>query len=328
MELLLVGSLPQTGFMKKSKHLSVILLSYQSEQRLQPACTAICTALEAEQIPFELIIMDDGSKDRSYQVARELAKKDARIRAYRLSKNYTSPYAQFAGYRLAKGACAVTVPDDLQRPMSLIVQMYRHWEAGHKIVIAYRKSREDGRRNDWFSNGYYRLMNRFSEVQFPPGGTDGFLADREVIDILTHQIPPRNTSTVAEVLRLGFDPLFVGYDRPPTEGKSRWTLRKKIRLAMDTFFGSSSFPLRFITAMGFVIFIICLLLILLIIWAKIFTDNTLFGLPVQGWATSIVFMAMFNGLILLSLGVVAEYIWRIHEEVKARPGYIIREEEE
>jgi len=206
--------------------------------------------------------------------------------------------------------------------------MYRKWEEGHKIVVAYRLSRNDGWFNDLFSNLYYRLMNRFSELRFPPGGTDGFLADREVIDIVNHRISPIHTSPVTEVLRLGFDPVFIGYDRPPTpRGQSRWTLVKKLRLFADTFFGASVFPLRMITVLGFSVFVICLFLVVLIVWAKLFTDNTLFGLPVQGWATTLVFITMFNGLILLCIGVVAEYIWRIFEEVKGRRGYIIRKDD-
>ncbi|MGI9159131.1 MAG: glycosyltransferase, partial [Saprospiraceae bacterium] len=296
------------------------------EHRLPTVIPLILKTMESEQIPFELIVMDDGSRDRSYQIAREWALKDSRVRAYRLSRNFTSPYSFFAGLSVSRGACAVSIADDLQRPPELLVRMYRKWEAGNKIVVAYRLSRDDGWWNDAFSSLYYRLMNRFSEIKFPPGGTDGFLADREVIDLINTRISPIHTSPVTEVLRLGFDPVFVGYDRPPTTGRSRWTLQKKLRLFTDTFFGASVFPLRIITALGLFIFIICLLLTLLIIWAKLATDNTLFGLPVQGWATTLVFITMFNGLILLCIGIVAEYIWRIFEEVKGRPGYIIRKD--
>lgn len=306
--------------------LSVILLSYQSEQRLPHTIPAIIEVMEAEQIPFELIVMDDGSRDQSFHIAKAWEQRDQRVRAFRLSRNFTSPYSFFAGLSVCAGDCAVSVPDDLQRPLELIVRMYRKWEAGHKIVVAYRLSRNDGWWNDLFSGLYYRLMNRFSELRFPPGGTDGFLADREVIDLINRRISPIHTSPVTEVLRLGFDPVFVGYDRPATEGRSRWTMAKKLRLFTDTFFGASVFPLRAITVLGFAVFAVCLLLVLLIVWAKLFTDNTLFGLPVQGWATTLIFITMFNGLILLCLGVVAEYIWRIFEEVKGRPGYIIRKD--
>ena len=304
--------------------MSIILLSYQSEQRLRPAVDEIVRSMEAEQIPFELIIMDDGSTDRSFELARELADGDDRVRAFQLSMNYSSPYSIFAGLSVARGACAASVPDDHQCPLSVIVEMYRLWERGHKVVVAHRQTRDDGRVNDLFSNLYYGIMNHFSDVIFPPGGSDRFLADREVIDILNSRIHPINTTPVLEVLRLGFSPYFLGYDRPRRSGASRWTLRKKVRLAAATFFGSSPYPLRLITVLGLGIFIFCLLLVLLVVWARLFTDATLFGLATNGWATTMVVMTMFNGLILLSLGIVAEYIWRIHEEVKGRPGFVIR----
>jgi dolichol-phosphate mannosyltransferase len=309
-----------------SRLLSIIVLSYQSQDTLRPVVDALTRTMESEQIPYEILIVDDGSTDRSSAVAAELATEDDRVRCFRLSRNFGSHYSQFAGLSRARGACAVSVPDDLQFPPQRVVEMYRLWERGHKIVVASRRSRRDGLINDTVSNLYYRIMNAMSDVSFPPGGSDRFLADRELIDILNNGIHPINTTPLLEALRLGFAPRFLGYDRPAGPRKSRWTLRKKLRLAADTFFGSSSFPLRLITLMGFGIFIFCLLCVLVIIWARLFTDYEVFGLAVHGWATSMVVMTMFNGLILLCIGVVAEYIWRIHEEVKQRPGFIIRED--
>ena len=304
--------------------LSIVLLAYQSEERLRSAVEEVVRSMEAERIPFELIIMDDGSADRSFELAKRLAEKDDRIRAFRLSRHYSSPYSLFAGLSVARGACVTSVPDDRQCPMNVIVEMYRLWEQGNKVVVAHRRTRDDGRVSDFFSNLYWRIINQFSDVAFPPGGSDRFLADREVVDILNSRIHPINTTPVLEVLRLGFSPVFVPYDRPARPGRSRWTLRKKVRLAAATFFGSSSYPLRLITVLGLGIFVACLFLIALIVWARVFAESRLFGLATHGWATSMVVMTMFNGLILFSMGIVAEYIWRIHEEVKGRPGFIIR----
>lgn len=308
--------------------LSVIVLSYRSADVLESTVAQILERMDAELIPVEVVIIDDGSGDASFEVARMLARQFPRVSAYELSRNYTSPYAQFAGMQVASGDCVVSVPDDLQRPLSLVVAMYRKWQEGHQIVIGHRASRSDGRFSDWWSRWYYRVMNRFSEITFPPGGADGFLADREVVDLINTRISPVNTSTMVEVLRLGFDPVFIPYDRPASIGQSRWSMRKKIRHAMDTFFASSSFPIRFITILGFAMAVISFIIALLIVIAKLFSDNTLFGLPVQGWATSIVITVLFNGITLFALGVVAEYIWRIFEEVKGRPGYIIRKHDE
>ena len=305
--------------------LSIILLAYQSEKRLEKAVTEIDTSLSVAGIPHEIVIIDDGSTDQSFAKARELAQRMENISAYSLSRNYTSPMAQFAGLEMCTGQCACPMPDDGQRPIAHIIDMYRLWEKGHKIILGYREGRDDGRVNDFFSNGYYSFMNRFSEITFPPGGSDGYLIDREIIDLLNTRISKRNTTPVIELLKLGYSTVFVPYQRPQRAGKSRWTLRKKINLALNTFFASSIFPLRMITWLGLIIFCFSLLAILLIIAAKLFSDNTLFGFPIQGWTTLVVLMTMFNGILMLSIGVVSEYLWRIYEEVKQRPPYIIRD---
>ena len=130
-----------------------------------------------------------------------------------MSKNYTSHYSIFAGLSVAKGDCAVAIPDDEQQPYELIVKMFRHWENGNKIVIPYRKNRNDPALQKLFSNLFYFLMNNLSEIQFPPGGADSFLIDREVIDIINERIHPTNTTSITEILRLGFEPYYLAFDR-------------------------------------------------------------------------------------------------------------------
>lgn len=304
--------------------LSIILLSFQSENRLEKAVREIDTALASASIPHEIIIVDDGSTDASFAIATQLSEEMNEVHVCQLARNYTSPMAQFAGLEVCSGACASPMPDDGQRPVSHIIEMYRLWQQGHKIVIGYRTARRDGRISDFFSGKYYALMNTFSEINMPPGGSDGYLVDREVIDLLNTKVSKRNTTPVIEILRLGFNAILVPYARPPREGKSRWTWRKKINLALNTFFSSSIAPLRMITWLGLSVFAVSLVAILLIIAAKLFSDNTLFGFPIQGWATLVVLVTLFNGLIMLCIGIVSEYLWRMYDEIRQRPPYIIR----
>ena len=127
--------------------------------------------------------------------------------------------------------------------------MYRIWEKGKKVIIPFRNKRDDSFMSNIFSNLYYAIMNTLSEIRFPKGGADIFLADREIIDIFNKYIHPKNTSTIIEVLRLGFDPVYLPFNRPACKNtKSRWTLRKKIRLALDTFFR----PLLFLSSLSLV----------------------------------------------------------------------------
>lgn len=303
--------------------LSVILLSYESSQKLNQAYNYIVSNLEAAEISFELIIVDDGSKDNSFVIAKQIENLDKRVNAIQLAKNYTSPYAQFAGLEVCTGSCAAPMPDDYQRPIEHVIEMYRQWEKGNKIIIGFRKNRNDGWLSDLFSNLYYGLMNKTSGTVFPKGGSDGYLIDREIIDSI-NKGSKRNTTPTIELLNLGYNPLFLGYERPERQGKSRWTFKKRLNLAMDTFFSGSKVPLRFISFTGILMFWASFVLIIAIILSKLFSDNTLFGFPIQGWATLVVLIALFNGFILLSIGIVSEYLWRMYEELKGRPPYIIK----
>ena len=301
--------------------LSIILLSYQSEKRIEKFFDSLNKRMLEENIEFECIIIDDASTDASHKVALDIETKYESVRAFQLSRNFTSHYSIFAGFSKVQGNCAVAMPDDFQVPLDTVVEMYRIWEKGKKVVIPYRDDRDDPIISKFFSNLYYWIMNKLSEVKFPKGGADIFLADREIIDIFNKFIHPKNTSTIIEVLRLGFDPVYIPFDRPlGNNEKSRWTLKKKLRLALDTFFSSSSFPIKFISGLGVSSFLITIILIAYYITARI---SGIIEIP--GWTLLVITFTFFSGLILLSLGIIAEYVWRIFDEVKARPGFIIKE---
>jgi dolichol-phosphate mannosyltransferase len=301
--------------------LSIILLSYQSAQRIEKFFDTLNERMLEEKIEFECIIMDDASTDSSHDIALKIEKKFKNVRAFQLSRNFTSHYSIFAGFSQVRGNCAVAMPDDFQLPLDTVVEMYRIWEKGKKVVIPHRDDRDDPIISQFFSFLYYSLMNKLSEVKFPKGGADIFLADKEIIDIFNKHIHPKNTSTIIEVLRLGFDPVYVPFVRPSgNNSKSRWTFRKKMRLAMDTFFSSSSFPIKFISGLGISSFVLTVMLITYYITAKI---TGIIEIP--GWTLLIITFTFFSGLILLSIGIIAEYVWRIFDEVKSRPGFIIKE---
>lgn len=315
--------------MGNEKLLSVIFLSYYSGSRAHACYGKLGALLEREGIPFEFVVMDDGSKDDSWEQALALERNHANVRAFRLSRNYGSNYSVFAGLSVCRGACAMPMVDDEQQPYETVVEMYSLWEEGHRIVVPCRADREDTWLRRSFSNAFYAIMNRLSDVQYPPGGADLFFIDREIIDILNARIHPRNTSAIAEVLRLGFDPFFLPYHRPLglNKNKSRWTFRKKWRLAKDNFFSASTFPIRLISFMGFVACVLSLLAGAFYVYVVLFGNRVFWGVTVPGWAFLVVLILAFGGLILLSLSMVAEYVWRIYDEVKARPGYIIRKKE-
>ncbi|SDR69400.1 glycosyltransferase [Gramella sp. MAR_2010_147] len=305
--------------------LSLILLSYYSGERINNVYDKICLLLSKYEIPFEFIVIDDGSTDDSFKIAKKLESSNNNVRAYQLSKNYSSHYAIFAGLSVCEGKCVTILPDDEQQPYSSIVDMYRIWEQGEKVIIPYREKRNDGYLNNLLSHSYYKIINYLSEVTFPKGGADSFFIDRELIDLINHRIHPINTSSIIEVLRLGFSPVYYPYERVKgINNKSRWTLKKKIRLFKDTFFSSSTWPIKIITNLGLFFSLIAFLIIVFYVYIKIFGNLNFWGEILPGWTSTIIIVSFFSGLILFSLGIIAEYIWRIYEEVKARPGYIVK----
>jgi dolichol-phosphate mannosyltransferase len=305
--------------------ISIILLSYFSGERITQAYQKLSYLLNLNSIPFEFIVMDDGSTDNSFQLACELASKHSDVKAYQLSKNYSAHYSIFAGLSVCKGQCAIPLDDDEQHPFEMVVEVYKLWKEGNKVIIPYRINRNDGFLNNFFANAYYKTINALSNVQFPNGGADTFLIDREVIDIINAKIHPINTSSIAEVLQLGFSPYYYPYDRPiGINDKSRWTFKKKLKLFKDTFFSSSTWPIKMITLIGFIFSIAAFAIIILYIYVALFGSTDYWGQKLPGWTSTVVIISFFSGITLFSLGIIAEYIWRIYEEVKNRPGFIIK----
>ena len=312
--------------MKTNNTLSIILASYYSETRITMCFNKIKKLLDSEQIPFELIIIDDGSKDNSYSIALELEKLHENVKAFQLSRNYTQHYSAFAGLAVCNGACATFIDDDEQQPYSTLVEMYRLWEKGNKVIIPYRESRSDPWKSKIFANLFYVIMNKYSDFSFPKGGVDTFFIDRELIDIINERIHPINTAAMIEILRLGFDPYYLGYSRPLglNGKKSRWTFNKKVKLAKDLFFSSSSFPIKLITNLGLFFSLFSIVIMVFYIYVELFGNQTFWGITVPVWTIIILFITFLGGITMFSLGIIAEYIWRIYEEVKNRPGYIIK----
>ena len=305
--------------------ISIIFLSYFSGDRINNAYKKLSSLLNAKDIPFEFIIIDDGSTDNSFQLACELAAKFVNVKAFQLSRNYSAHYSIFAGLSVCKGKCAIPIDDDEQHPFEMVLDAYNLWKAGHKIIIPYRQNRNDGLINNFMANSYYNIINLLSDIKFPKGGADTFLIDREIIDIINAKIHPINTSSIVEVLRLGFSPYYLPYDRPlGINEKSRWTLKKKLRLFKDTFFSSSTWPIKMITRIGLLFSTVAFAIILIYIYIAIYGNTNYWGQKLPGWTSTVVIISFFSGIILFSLGIIAEYIWRIYEEVKNRPGYIIK----
>jgi len=301
------------------KKISIIVPVYYNQDNLLPLYVdlkeKVLTKLNME---YELIFVDDGSKDKSYEVMQNIAKLDKNIKTIRLSRNFGEHAAILAGLSQCTGDCAVRKAADLQEPSEMILEMIKKYEEGNEVVLAVRADREEPISQKAFSNLYAFLMRKLALPNMPKGGFDTFLIDRQIIDLLV-KMQERNTSLMSQILWAGFKTATVQYVRKKREiGKSKWTLSKKIKLVYDSLLSFSYFPIKMITTIGFLSFLISLIVLILIIYKKAT------GLiDVEGYASIIMIMLMGFGIIMLSIGILGEYLWRTYDAARRRPPYII-----
>ncbi len=301
--------------------LSIVIPVYCNEGNLLPLYEDLSKeVLNQKDISFELVFVDDGSYDRSWEVLNELKKKDDRIICMRLSRNFGSHAAILCGLEHASGDCAVIKAADMQEPSSLILDMYREWQNGYNVVLAVRQARED---QSFFSELYYTLTRKFIFPNMPKHGFDIFLVDRKVIKVLEN-LDEKNSAITGQILWSGFKTKEVLYTRKQRQiGKGKWTLKKKIRLVMDTLFSFSSLPISFITFIGI------LSISLSFLWACYIVIQRLKGnIYVEGYTTLMVFQLFSFGITMLTLGLIGNYLWRAFDASRRRPVYIVEDENE
>lgn len=299
--------------------LSVIIPIYYNEENLIPLYTDLREKLiDKADFNCEIIMVDDGSGDNSWRVIQELAAEDARIVPIHLSRNFGSHAAMLCGLSCSTGDCAVIKAADLQEPTELILEMYHAWLQGNNVVLGVRADRED---KSLFSDLYYWLVRKTSLKNMPPHGFDVFLLDRKVIHVL-EELDENNSAITCQILWSGFRTKHVYYTRRARKiGKSKWTLGKRIRLVMDTLFSFSNVPINVITGIG----VACCCGSAL--WALAVLIGKFNGMiQVAGYTTLLIFQLFSFGVVMLTLGLLGNYIWRTFDASRNRPVYIIEEE--
>lgn len=269
---------------------------------------------------YELIFVDDGSGDNSWEIMGQIQAMDDNVRRVKLSRNFGEHAALLAGLSVCTGDCAVTKQADLQEDSTLILEMYESWKRGNKVVLAVRRSRDESKVKIFFANMYYALIRKFVNKNMPVGGCDCYLIDRKVIEVL-QLLDEKNSSLTLQVLWAGFRTEHVYFDRKNREkGKSRWTLSKKVKLVVDSMMSFSYVPIRFMTFVG-IAFNICAAVLFISVLAEFFSVGT----PIAGWSSLMCVVLCSAGLILLMLGILGEYIWRALDAARTRPPFIIDE---
>lgn len=299
--------------------LSIVIPVYYNAENLPPLYDDLKEKiLDKVDFPVEIVMVDDGSGDNSYRVMLSLAMRDERIRVFKLSRNFGSDAAVLCGLVNATGDCAVVKAADLQEPTEMLLEMYEKWREGCNVVLAVREGREESRAQEFFADLYYAMTRRFALPNMPKKGFDVFLVDRRVINVLAGMNEP-NSALDGQLLWAGFTTGTVTYVRRERKiGKSRWTLRKKLRLVADTLFSFSTLPIACITGLGAVSVIISVL------WALNALVSKLRGeINVTGWTMMFIFQLLSFGVIMLTLGLLGAYLWRTFDASRRRPPYLI-----
>ena len=301
--------------------LSIIIPVYYNQDNLRPLYDDIKKKIiDVIDYEYELVLVNDGSKDKSYEVMQELAQKDDNIRIISLSRNFGSHSAILCGLAHCTGDCAVIKAADLQEPTEMILEMVESWKKGNNVVLAVREGRDEKKSQTFFSNLYYWMVRKTSFPTMPKMGFDVYLLDRKVIDVL-NALDEKNSALTGQILWSGFKTSQVYYTRLERQiGKSRWTLKKKIRLVTDTLFSFSTLPIKIVSTLGFLAFSGSLVWAVFLVVAKIMKL-----IPVTGWTTLIVFNLFSFGVIMLSIGSLGEYLWRTFDATRNRPPYIIED---
>ena len=299
---------------------SIVIPVYQNELNIAPTYQALKSELEKLSFfEFEIVFVNDGSTDNSWHELLQVYNADPEhITLINLLRNFGQVPAMLAGFANATGDCVIAMSADLQDPPVLILEMIEEWKRGHKLVVATRESRRDGYLNRLTSQMFYRLMRKFAIPNMPVAGYDFFLIDRSIVELLL-QMDERNPFLQGQILWMGHPPKLIHYERRKRElGKSQWSLSRKIKYFIDGFVAYSFFPIRLVSVIGIFVFFFGLILSAIIV-----VQTILFGTKSVGWSSLMVALLTLNGLQMMMIGVMGEYLWRNFDETRKRPLYLI-----
>lgn len=307
--------------MHDHRFLSIVIPAFNEEANIALAVNAICgviSSLSSEE--FEIILVDDGSTDSTFSVMAEIARNDMRVRAMRLSRNFGSHVAISAGLEHASGDAAIVTTADMEEPADALPRLLEKWQAGFEIVWGVREKRAEPFLSRLSSTLFHLLFRWLGLATYLPEGIGGglFLVDRKVLRAL-HRVPERNRSIIGLLMWMGFRQTTILYSQHVrASGRSKWTVAKKLKLAVDSFTAFSYKPIRAVSLLGIMISMISVLYAVFIIVSALIR-----GVTVEGWPTLMVTVLFLGGLQFLVTGMMGEYLWRALDEARQRPLYII-----
>ena len=305
------------------KKISVVIPMYYEEEVANECYNRTKKVLNGlEDYDHEIIFVNDGSKDKTLPILKEIATKDEKAKVISFSRNFGHQAAVTAGLKFVTGDCILIIDSDMQDPPELLVDMLKLWEDGNEVIYAKRKTRKgESKFKLMTAKMFYKILNNLSDVEIPKDTGDFRLVDRKVVDVI-NSMPEHNKFLRGLFSWVGFKQEPIEYERQERfAGKTKYPLKKMLKLASDGIISFSTKPLKIIGGIGIVSIFISFILLIYAILSYIFKWNNL----ASGWTSLMVAITFFAGVQLVSIWMISEYIARIYDDTKQRPEYIINE---
>jgi len=302
------------------KRISFVIPVYRNERAVSMTYEQIRSVCGSSLASYacEIVFVDDGSDDGSLQELLAIRARDPNVRVVSFTRNFGQMAAILAGFKQATGDLIVQLSADLQDPVSLVPQMIAEYERGSEVVVCHRVHREDGLSSRLTSRALYAIL-RLSFPQMPAGGFDYILLDRKVVDAF-NAVDVRNRFFQGDILWFGYKTTYIPYTRARRAvGRSQYTFGKRLKNSLDAILDSSYLPIRFISLVGVLTAFAGFLYAIDIVYGRWRHD-----IPFTGWAPIMILILVIGGLLMLMLGIIGEYVWRIYDEVRGKPNYVVR----
>lgn len=305
----------------KKKKVSLVIPMYYEEEVAKECYERVRRILEGlEKYNYEIIFVNDGSKDRTLEILEEIAAEDEKVKVISFSRNFGHQAAVTAGLKEVTGDAIVIIDADLQDPPELIPDMLKYWEEGNEVIYGKRKTRKgESAFKLLTAKMFYKTLNSLSDVEIPKDTGDFRLVDRKVVDVI-NTMPEHNKFLRGLWGWIGFKQMPYEYERQERfAGKTKYPLKKMLKLASDGIISFSTKPLKLVGALGIISILISIVILIYSLVSFIFKLNNLSA----GWTSIMVAVTFFAGVQLLSIWIMSEYIGRIYDETKQRPQYIV-----
>lgn len=305
----------------KNPEISIVVPVYNEEGNIIPMFERLESVCLEINLPFEIVFVNDGSKDLTLSIVKGLAKNKPCVKFIDFSRNFGHQVAVTAGLEYCKGKAIVIIDADLQDPPELISEMYNKYKEGFEVVYAKRNKRKgENLLKLWTAKMFYRVLAKMTSISIPVDTGDFRLIDRKVVDVL-NEMPERHKFLRGQISWIGFNQTYITYNRDKRNaGKTGYTYKKMISFALDGITSFSNFPLKFATVAGFTVSGIAFLVMIYALYGRFILKEY-----VPGWASLIMSILFIGEIQLLTIGIIGEYISRMNDNIRERPLYIVKE---